>query len=205
LVRLILLNFLIWAFNQSDDFYRKSEWQSLIRTELSMTDVQVRKFAEMKDSIQRVKREGTLIQSKLRLVGEELKDHLSNREKGVHDLLSMLSPLQVAKLSVWVDKNSQVMDVSSPSGQSCAILPSYLLPPSSSSGSRSGSSLNISSMLTDGMIDTNTSDDDPMDLFPGVTSSGPFSHHNIKSNSGFLFGSSPSLSSISDSIDRDLF
>jgi hypothetical protein len=201
------VKFLLWSCTQSDDFYSKSGWRTLIHQELALSEKQIQNFMEMRASIQLLKKDGFDIQAKLKQLSEDIKHHLIGRERGVQDLLALLSPTQAAKLAVWVDQHAKTMDISS--SPSPASTTSYLsMPPP----------LSIGTLLPEDLLDT--SEDDQMNLFPEVSTpslksgsplwaTSPFTSASPFSSSASPFSSSAPFTftagGTGDSFDRDLF
>jgi hypothetical protein len=191
------VKFLLWACTQSDDFYSKFGWQSLIHKELALSDSQIQSFMELKSSMLSLKKNGFDLQTKLKKLSEEIKRHLTERERGVQDLLTMLTPTQAAKLAVWVDQNAKSMELSPVTP--AVVTASYLAPPPPSIDGE------FTSMLpTDDLLDT--SEDDQMSLFPEVSFAslprGSLPTTTPKSNSHSPLWSSPfpSTSPLGDSM-----
>jgi len=115
------VKFLIWGCTQENDFYSQTGWQSLIRTGLNLSEVQIRKLTQMRESMQQLRKGSNDAQSRLKQLSLDVKEQLNDRDKAVQDLLSMLSPVQVAKLCVWLDAHSQEMKLAEPSSSTRSI------------------------------------------------------------------------------------
>jgi len=103
----------LWTLGQNESFYTKPKLNpiaGILRKELDITPVQGRKIISQREKVQRL---CTNIKQCLALIAK-LKTLCEHKQRIFHDRLSkvqeILSPLQVAKLLVWIDGHSEVLD-----------------------------------------------------------------------------------------------
>ncbi len=103
----------LWTLGQNESFYTKPKSNpiaGILMKELEITPTQGRKIISQREKVQRL---CTNIKHCLALIAK-LKTLCEQKQRIFHDRLSkvqeILSPLQVAKLLVWIDDYSEVLD-----------------------------------------------------------------------------------------------
>ena len=118
LLRLISLaptlheKFTLWGLDQRDEFYEDlGLWKSLLKDELGLTEEQTGELQRFRPAAKRLRESLAVGEGMLRDLRYKSQAHIDAMKKESDRILAILSPEQMAKFFVWVEKNDWCMEM----------------------------------------------------------------------------------------------
>eukprot|EP00475_Leptophrys_vorax_P039320 TRINITY_DN7084_c0_g1_i1.p1 TRINITY_DN7084_c0_g1~~TRINITY_DN7084_c0_g1_i1.p1 ORF type:complete len:451 (+),score=101.34 TRINITY_DN7084_c0_g1_i1:72-1355(+) len=106
------VKFAMWGLGQSDDFYdQPGIWRTIMGEEIGLSEQQLQEMKKFRNAVQQARGSLQNVCSRLKKLKDNVRIHVSTRERHIDDLASHLNPLQIAKFCNWVDKNPLCMQM----------------------------------------------------------------------------------------------
>ena len=106
------VRFAMWGLTQPDEFYSSPGlWQSLMEGEIALDGPQMDWILSKRDAIQAERKNLQTCELMLRETRNAISMHLHSLHGHMDDLLSVMTPLQLAKFYLWVENNAWCMQM----------------------------------------------------------------------------------------------
>ena len=106
------VRFAMWGLTQSDDFYSAPGlWQSLMEGEIGLDGPQMEWILSKREAIHAERKNLQTCELMLRETRNAISMHLHSLHGHMDDLLSVMTPLQLAKFYLWVENNAWCMQM----------------------------------------------------------------------------------------------
>ena len=101
------VRFAMWGLDQQDSFYTQPGlWSSLMQGEIGLDERQMEWILSKREAIHAERKNLSTCELMLRETRGAIAMHLHSLHGHMDDLLSVMTPLQLAKFYLWVDANS---------------------------------------------------------------------------------------------------
>ena len=100
------VRFVLWGLDQPDAFYQGGLWSSLMQGEIGLDARQMQWILSKREAIHAERKNLSTCELMLRETRGAIAMHLHSLHGHMDDLLSVMTPLQLAKFYLWVDLNS---------------------------------------------------------------------------------------------------
>ncbi len=100
------VKFAIWGLDQTDEFYAKPDglWITLMK-QVGVSDQQIALLKSRRSTVHAERLNLQNCQHALKVIRARMHSHLTTLYQVIDDINAALSPLQLAKLSLWVENN----------------------------------------------------------------------------------------------------
>jgi len=106
------VKFAMWGLDQNDDFYSQPGlWTSLMSSEIGLNSQQMTWILNKRTAIHQERKNLATCESMLRETRGAINMHLHSLHGHMDDLLSVMTPLQLAKFYLWVENNAWCMQM----------------------------------------------------------------------------------------------
>lgn len=106
------VKFVLWGLDQNEDFYTQPGlWQSLMLKEVGVTEEQMIRIKAHREAIHQERQMLAHCEKSLRELRNNVQVHTTSLNRKMDALQSILSPWQLAKFYVWVEKNEWCMQM----------------------------------------------------------------------------------------------
>ena len=106
------VRFAMWGLTQSDEFYSAPGlWQSLMEGEIGLDTAQMSWILSKREAIHAERKNLQTCELMLRETRNAISMHLHSLHGHMDDLLSVMTPLQLAKFYLWVENNAWCMQM----------------------------------------------------------------------------------------------
>ena len=106
------VKFTLWGLDQpSDQFSKPGLWTSLMYNEVGLSEEQMRLILSRKEFIHQERRALAQCQKLLKDTRDRILQHMQSLNRQMDILQNVLTPVQLAKFYVWVEKNEWCMQM----------------------------------------------------------------------------------------------
>ena len=106
------VKFALWALSQDDDFYDKPGlWKTVMGGEIGLSPEQMEELKKFREPVMQIRGCLSNLQVRMKKLREQVRTHLQSRHQHVEELQELMTPEQIARFSIWVDKNPLCMQM----------------------------------------------------------------------------------------------